>query len=97
MEHYATVTITKEFEVEFPDEIFTEENLKWIREYCVAFSDYSENDIKHEIIRTWAIHGNGYYEQFGCSIGWFSYKEGFPHVKIYNDDLDVESTYLGDV
>lgn len=94
MKYFGRVLVCREFGVEFPEELFTEENLEYIRSYSLYFKDMSVEDIKYEIINTYSVFGAGYYEQYGCNIGNYEYRDGFPLVKIINEDYEVDDSYL---
>jgi len=96
MKYYARVALVKEFQIEFPEKLFSDEHMKNIREYCEAYRDITPESLKHEIIEAYADGGDGYYEQFGCYIGWRHWlgNEYDIFVKISDEDVYVDENYL---
>lgn len=98
MNYTCRVNVTKEFRINFPEELFTEEHMEAIKSYSFYFSDMeTPDDLKKEIIEAYAVGGNGYYEQFGAYIGWNEFESksyGGLFIRVTDEDFDVEDSYL---
>lgn len=96
MKYNMSVNITKNFEMDFPDALFTDEHMENVQTYSISARDMTPDELKQRIAEYYALYGQGYAEQYGCYIGmWREYdleEDIFVHVR--EIDEDVETNYI---